>query len=85
MAHQRLSRYSGVSQRLQTQCSYRDWPLRQAIAVARSYARFRDQIQHNDLWVPASCLAQPEPLPLATADARYDMIAAEFPLVILKP
>lgn len=59
------------------------------VAIAESFAllasRFRDQMSEADLWIAATALGQPEPLPLATADDGFYRIAAEFPLVIVRP
>jgi predicted nucleic acid-binding protein len=57
--------------------------------VARKFAelrrRFHKQIGDDDLWIAACALAQPDPLPLATDDDHFDRIAAEFPLVVVRP
>ena len=59
------------------------------VAIAESFAllasRFRDQMSEADLWIAATALGQPEPLPLGTADGGFERIAAEFPLVIVRP
>ena len=59
------------------------------IGVARQFAvlrrRFFDQIGDNDLWIAACLLAQTVPIQLATEDAGFGRIAAEFPLVVVKP
>jgi predicted nucleic acid-binding protein len=59
------------------------------IGVARKFAELRrwfyKQIEDNDLWIAACALAQPEQLPLATADAHFDLIGAKFPLEIVRP
>ncbi len=59
------------------------------VGVSRKYAelrrRFFKQIGDNDLWIAACALAQPEPLALATSDGHFDLIAATFPLVVVRP
>lgn len=59
------------------------------IGVARKYAelrrRFLKQIGENDLWIAACALAQLEPLALAPADGHFHLIAATFPLVVVRP
>jgi len=56
--------------------------------VARKFAdlrcRFHKQIGDNDLWIAACALAQPNPIPLATTDDHFQLIAAEFPLVLVR-
>lgn len=58
-------------------------------SVARKYAELRrwffDQIDENDLWIAACALIQPEPLPIATTDSHFDMIATRFPLEVVRP
>lgn len=48
------------------------------------YARFRDQMSDDDLWIAAAALADGS-LPIATNDGSFDSIAAEFPIVLLRP
>lgn len=59
------------------------------VAIAESFAllssRFRDQMSEADLWIAATALGQPEPLPLGTADRGFEKIAPDFPLVIVRP
>lgn len=59
------------------------------VGVARKYAElrrwFHKQIGDNDLWLAACALAQPDPLPLATADTDFDEIAKRFPLEVVRP
>jgi predicted nucleic acid-binding protein len=55
-----------------------------AAKFAELRRRFHKQMEDNDLWIAACALAQPEPLALATADANFDDIAAEFPLVVVR-
>jgi predicted nucleic acid-binding protein len=56
--------------------------------VARKFAelrrRFHKQIGDDDLWIAACALAQPQPIPLATTDDHFQLIAAEFPLVLVR-
>jgi len=58
-------------------------------AVARKFAelrrRFHKQIGDDDLWIAACALIQSKPLPFATDDDHFDRIAAEFPLVLVRP
>jgi tRNA(fMet)-specific endonuclease VapC len=40
----------------------------------------------NDMWIAACALAQPEPIPLVTANVKdFVVIAAAFPLVLVYP
>jgi predicted nucleic acid-binding protein len=58
------------------------------VDVARSFgalaARFKDQIQYDDLWIAASALGQSPPLPLVTNDEGFLRIASEFPLIVVR-
>jgi predicted nucleic acid-binding protein len=57
--------------------------------VARKFAelrrRFHSQVGDDDLWIAACALAQPEPLELASSDPHFGLIAAVFPLVLVRP
>lgn len=58
-------------------------------SFAEIYARFRGQLKGdgvNDMWIAATALAQPEPPPIVTGNlSDFELIATEFPLVIVHP
>ena len=39
----------------------------------------------NDLWIAARALMQPEPVAIATDDRDFEVIAARFPLAVVRP
>ena len=56
------------------------------IAVARAYARIKAaleprglSVEDNDVWIAASALSQPVPLPILTTDSDMDRIAKVVP------
>lgn len=57
--------------------------------VARKFAelrrRFHSQMGDDDLWIAACALAQSEPLELASSDTHFGLIAAAFPLALVRP
>ncbi len=53
---------------------------------AKVHARFRGQFDHNDMWTVACSLAQPDPLPVATANLRhFQPMADAFGFVLVHP
>jgi predicted nucleic acid-binding protein len=59
------------------------------IGVARQFAELRSKFFHqigdDDLWIAACVLTYPSALELGTDDAGFTRIAAQFPLVAVKP
>ena len=59
------------------------------IGVARQFAdlrsKFFNQIGDDDLWIAACVLTYPSALELATNDSGFTRIAAQFPLLAVKP
>jgi len=37
------------------------------------------------MWTAAVALGQPEQLPFVTNDSDFDLVATEFPLVVVRP
>jgi predicted nucleic acid-binding protein len=53
---------------------------------AKIHARFRRQFEHNDMWTVACSLAQPSPLPIATANVHhFKPMADTFGFVLVHP
>jgi predicted nucleic acid-binding protein len=60
-----------------------------SIDIVREFAglraRFGGRINDDDLWIAATALAESDGLPIATNDAHFDTIAAEFPIRLIRP
>lgn len=58
------------------------------VEVARAFgdvaARFKDQIQYDDLWIAASALGQSPPLPLVTNDKGFLRVGEVLPLIVVR-